>query len=225
MNTDSTTRLLLIGILVCLIALVAQGFGDASSTAGRYTLTGMRAGAPVLIRTDTATGEVWKLELRGGGGTWELFREPSPREDADAESAAADPALPDPPMPPTSFDDDFGDSPELPGLDQPEQRKGPKVKFARPAARPPARPPAPPQVATSEQQLDSFLKAAVREDLPSEIRVWSVVQLGTSDDPRSTDALIDALDTKDPKVRAAAIEALEARDADPRVAQALSGIE
>ena len=55
MNQDVTTRLLLLGILLCLIALVVQGFAG-SSDVGRYTLTGMRAGAPVLIRTDTATG-------------------------------------------------------------------------------------------------------------------------------------------------------------------------
>ena len=38
--------------------------------AGRYSVTPLRAGSPVLIRTDTHTGESWKLELRAGGERW-----------------------------------------------------------------------------------------------------------------------------------------------------------
>ena len=58
MNSDTTTRLLLTGILVCLIALVAQGFGGSDSEAGRYTLTGMRATNP--HETSTVPGITYR---------------------------------------------------------------------------------------------------------------------------------------------------------------------
>ena len=52
MHTDTLTRLLLVGILLCLIVLVAQGFGSGSASGiggwGRYQVMGMRAGTPVL---------------------------------------------------------------------------------------------------------------------------------------------------------------------------------
>lgn len=222
MNGDTTTRLLLAGILVCLIALVAQGFGGSDGEAGRYTLTGMRAGSPVLIRTDTATGEVWKLELRGGGGTWQRFAEPgagdgdagTPDEDDADETGAVLPGVTDP-----ARDDDLAAAAELPGLDEPERRRGPKINFARPSR--PTPPPAPRQRPTEGGNFESFLDAVTREDLPAEIRVWSVKQVAQSDDPRSTDALLAALDTGDASVRAAVIEALSTRD-DPRVAEALA---
>jgi hypothetical protein len=45
---------------------------------GRYTVSPLRAGSPVLVRTDTRTGESWKLELRAGGERW--TRIPNPGE-------------------------------------------------------------------------------------------------------------------------------------------------
>jgi len=219
MNGDTTTRLLLIGILVCLIALVAQGFGGSSDGAGRYTLTGMRAGSPVLIRTDTKTGEVWKLELRGGGGVWQLFGEPGSAEGVADDAAADTGALLDVTDP--ARDDDLVAAAELSGLDEPERRRGPKVNFAKPSPRPRPTPPPKPHQPNPEEQLQSFIDAVGREDLPAEIRVWSVRQVAQSDDPRTTDVLLAALDTKDATVRAAVIEALSTRD-DPRVSKALS---
>ena len=44
----------------------------------RYSVTPLRAGSPVLIRTDRVTGESWKLELRAGGERW--ARIPNPGE-------------------------------------------------------------------------------------------------------------------------------------------------
>jgi hypothetical protein len=44
----------------------------------RYSVTPLRAGSPVIIRTDTVTGESWKLELRAGGERW--ARIPNPGE-------------------------------------------------------------------------------------------------------------------------------------------------
>ena len=89
MGSDPVARVLLGLILVCLAILVAQGF--ATSGAGRYSVAGVRAGAPLLIRTDTVTGQVWKLSLRDSD-SWVAFREPVAAEEP---PAAAPPAPPD----------------------------------------------------------------------------------------------------------------------------------
>jgi hypothetical protein len=92
MQPDSVARVLLTLILVCLVIVIVQGMSDRESQpgSGRYSVTGMRAGAPVLIRTDTLTGQVWKLELRGGGDKWVPFTEPDdePARSAGLESAS-----------------------------------------------------------------------------------------------------------------------------------------
>jgi len=210
MNDDSITRLLLLGILLCLIALVAQGFGATASETGRYTITGMRAGAPVLIRTDSVTGETWKLELRGGGGIWEAFLEPGEGDPEAQVSSLSDLGRPEPAAPPAAVNEARAPAPP---------REAPALQLPPLPARPVEPRPAPPLA--DEESIDSFLKAAVRDDLPPEIRIWAVGQLGQSDDPRSTEALLAALESGDDAVRSAAAEALEGRD-DPRVAEALA---
>ena len=66
-------RWLLILILACLLFLVVRNLvrGDT----GRFSVVPLRAGSPVVIRTDTATGESWKLELRAGGERWVPIRD------------------------------------------------------------------------------------------------------------------------------------------------------
>lgn len=65
---NAQVRWLLILILACLLFLVVRNLmrGDT----GRFSVVPLRAGSPVIIRTDTATGESWKLELRAGGERW-----------------------------------------------------------------------------------------------------------------------------------------------------------
>jgi hypothetical protein len=88
MQSDSVTRLLLAGIFVCLVILVGQGMRSAGSEgAGRYSVTGLRAGGPILVRVDTVTGRVWKLELRDASDRWVEFREPVAVEGLDAGPA------------------------------------------------------------------------------------------------------------------------------------------
>jgi hypothetical protein len=65
MGGDTGTRRLLALILACLVFLVVRDLLRGS--AGRFVVTPLRAGAPVLIRTDTATGSTSMLELRAGG--------------------------------------------------------------------------------------------------------------------------------------------------------------
>ena len=97
MQTDTATRLLLAGILVCLIVLIVQGYGSGAGTPGRYLMMATRAGTPILIRMDTATGRVWKQELRGGRGRWVEFQEPA--EEEASETAMAPPESVEAPAP------------------------------------------------------------------------------------------------------------------------------
>lgn len=71
---NAQVRWLLIVIAACLLFLVVRNVmrGDT----GRFTVVPLRAGSPVIIRTDTATGESWKLELRAGGERWVPIRDP-----------------------------------------------------------------------------------------------------------------------------------------------------
>src|SRR5262245_44279305 len=101
MQADSTTRLLLAGILACLIVLIVQGLGSGASLhgapleeggVGRYRVFSTRAGNPLLIRTDTASGRVWRLELRGGRDRWIELIEPDEKPSEPTPDAAAETA-------------------------------------------------------------------------------------------------------------------------------------
>jgi hypothetical protein len=78
-------RWLLIGVALVQVVLVVRDLrrGDA----GRYVVTPLRAGSPVLVRTDTATGESWRLELRAGGEAWVPIAGPGEAPPGDAELA------------------------------------------------------------------------------------------------------------------------------------------
>jgi hypothetical protein len=198
MQPDSITRALLALILVCLVILIVQGASDGGIQPGwgRYSVTGMRAGAPVLIRTDTVSGQVWKLELRGGGNKWVPFTEP---DAAPVKSAESQPA-------PT-----------------PNETAVVEREIIEPPAPPPPAAPARkrPQLMTDE--LDGYMEALERPDLPPEIHAWVLTKLAPSDDPRAVQALLDALAASDSVVIMTAVEALWQRD-DPRVRPALEAL-
>jgi hypothetical protein len=90
MQPDPATRILLAAILACLAILIVQGFSSprtgSDDAIGRYSVTGLRAGGPMLIRTDSVTGKVWKLDLRGDTDAWIEFHEAA----ASAPRAALD---------------------------------------------------------------------------------------------------------------------------------------
>jgi hypothetical protein len=92
MGGDARIRWLLVAILACLGFLVVRNLlrGDA----GRYVVHPLRAGSPVLVRTDTATGESWKLELRAGGEEWVRIPGPGEAPAAIAEEPAGPAGLP-----------------------------------------------------------------------------------------------------------------------------------
>jgi hypothetical protein len=210
MQADVTTRLLLAGILACLIVLVVQGLGREAPAhggsleaggVGRYDVMSTRAGAPVLIRTDTVTGRVWKLELRGGRDRWIELIEP----DAKPAGERAEAASPPDPAPAAG-------APPAPG--------------SPPAASLTLAPadPAPEPADVSGADLDTWLEAARKTDLPTDIRIWAITQLGTSGDPRSTQALVGALRDPEPRVIAAAVAAVASRRADASVSEALASL-
>ncbi len=99
MTGDLYARVMLTVIAACALALVASQLGvlppreppPEEPPARRYTLTVIRTGVgPALLRADTATGEIWRFDLRGGTD-WELIgaeeepaASPSPEEILDA---------------------------------------------------------------------------------------------------------------------------------------------
>jgi hypothetical protein len=78
MQPDPVIRILVAAILVCLAILIVEEIVDPHGVQhenGRYSVTGLRAGGPMLVRVDSATGRVWKLDLRSETGAWVEFRE------------------------------------------------------------------------------------------------------------------------------------------------------
>jgi hypothetical protein len=92
MGGDRLTRWLLLPMAACLLFLLVRDFrrGDA----GRFSVTPLRAGSPVLVRTDTATGESWRLDLRAGGERWVPIPDAGALESSLANAAAAQPSDP-----------------------------------------------------------------------------------------------------------------------------------
>ena len=87
MQSDSVTRILLGFIAICMLLLLAQGAGmsggssaNAASSAsdqGRYkVMVQSMKGGGLLVKTDTATGTVWRKSLTGDG-PWVLVDEES----------------------------------------------------------------------------------------------------------------------------------------------------
>jgi len=88
MQIDNLARALLAGILVCLLLLLGQGWSRGSADGDlaaadspipeRFSLRSVRLqrGPPVLLRSDTATGRVWRMGLMDAG-RWEPLVEGS----------------------------------------------------------------------------------------------------------------------------------------------------
>ena len=104
MGVDAQSRWLLLLILACVLFLVVRDLvrGDT----GRFSVTPLRAGSPVLIRMDTATGESAKLELHAGGEQWVPISGPDaaagnakPFDEIPDEPASAPPPADDGPRP------------------------------------------------------------------------------------------------------------------------------
>ena len=64
MGSATWTRALLGVLAVAVAYLVVRDLQRGGSQ--RYVVTPLRPGAPVLIRTDTVSGQSWKLELKAG---------------------------------------------------------------------------------------------------------------------------------------------------------------
>ncbi|HVN38459.1 MAG TPA: hypothetical protein VMW19_09860 [Myxococcota bacterium] len=106
MGGDRLTRGLLLAILAWLLLLTVLELRRGDT--GRFEVTPLRAGSPVLVRTDTATGDSWRLDLRAGGERWVPIRDgevpawsqaPSENADASGPDAAAKDASGEAPRP------------------------------------------------------------------------------------------------------------------------------
>jgi hypothetical protein len=95
MAADLTTRILVTGILLCVLLLVLQrlrpaGDGaeaEAPSQKSRYQLIQLQTETgPVMLRSDTATGRLWYSEKLLEDGRWVALPEPLP----EAEQGAVD---------------------------------------------------------------------------------------------------------------------------------------
>jgi len=228
MPSDSATRVLLALILLCLVILVVQGLtddGGFDTGWGRYQVTGMRAGAPVLIRTDTVTGKVWKLELRGGGDRWVAFHEPEPGEGEGGEPEQVSRESGAKPTRTASAERDIVEPPGAPPLPDAPPRASQEVLDALP---PPSGAAGAGAAAGSTgsrpgaqgEDLARLADALGNPELPADMRAWVAKQLGQVDDPAATTALIEALSAAEPEVVEASLRALAGRD-DARIPSAL----
>lgn len=212
MQSDSLTRLLLVVMAVCLLVLVVRSFQDGDGNAagwGRYQVTGMRAGAPVLIRSDTVTGQVWKLELRGGGGKWVAFTEPD-ADDADdgSQTSAREPKS-------AGAVDTASVKREI--IEPPGAPTEPAAIVKPRRVRNPQSPPSPVALsagATGDQEIAALRQAITNPELPIDMRVWAAQRLVSIEDPRATKALLEALGDPDAEVAFAAVEALNESEDD-----------
>jgi hypothetical protein len=211
MSSDPVARVLLALILACMLVLVFQGFGnagDAGRLLGRFQVIGMRAGAPVLIRTDTESGQVWKLELRGGGNQWIPFTEKEAEQEGGDERASARESQ----------------TREVARVER-EVVEPPGAPSAAEAPPPAATPGETPASASPvlQEEIESMADALANPELPNDMRTWAADQLGRMDAPDSTTALLAALNDPDPEIVLAAIDALRGRD-DPRIEPALAAL-
>lgn len=92
MQADPYTRAVLTVIAVALVLLVVRGFGSESAEgAGRYRVLNVRLGrGPAVLRVDSETGDVWRLQGQAGEVAWRLFE----TEEVEAEAALPAPRAP-----------------------------------------------------------------------------------------------------------------------------------
>lgn len=213
MQADASLRALLALIALCLVILVVQGFTspgspgrrspltDEDGEVGRYRVLALRAGSPLLVRTDSLTGQTWRLELgdRRPDRRWEPFLEPAPPA-AERETG---------PQPAAS-----GEAAE--GEDAPPA----VARAAQPANPTPSRPRYRPARAGFADEDWPLLAKSLSSDTHPDIRAWAAEQLGRLDTPEAVPPLIGALGDDHPPVVVSAIEAL-VQTGDERAAPAI----
>lgn len=200
MKTDLATRILLTGILVCLLLLVIQRMGPAGGGAsverpagegaeaqaairpGRYEIgyLATRDGL-VLLRTDTATGRMWQSQDLLEEGRWVAIAEP-PGDEGVEWGALDEPASDEEWV-------EWVESPEPPPAAEPE-----------------------PEVSEFEGDLGLFA-GALAPGSPPDMQIWAAEQLADSagDGVEVLHLLVSALQGDDPEVLVAVIGALERR--------------
>jgi hypothetical protein len=106
MGTDPALRVLLALILVCLLLLLGRGFGAGGGGEGPYRVSVIKAGKPWLMRVNTETGQVDRLNLKAAS-QWEPLGEAAldlaeleklEEEKAEEPGAATGSSTPDAPL-------------------------------------------------------------------------------------------------------------------------------
>lgn len=200
MQSDGLTRVLLAVIALCAVVLVVRSLQENPGT-GRFQLSSIRAGTPLLLRADTVTGQVWKLELRGGRDRWVAFKEPG----ADDGKSAGDEEV---------SSRNAGSAAPNEVASSGREAHAPPAAAPAPAARAPSRPAVP---APIDQDVGSLRKAISDAQLPIDIRVWAAQRLASMSDPRASQALIEALGDPDAELAFAAVEDKLAESGNPQV--------
>lgn len=202
MQGDSSIRILLALILVCLVVLVFQGFGGDRS--GRYKVSVIKSSSPWLMRVDTATGRVHQFRVKGDRVWRELVGRPKAKTEAAKPTAEAE------------------KKPEKPAAPEARTEPAPEPAATEPAAAPPPPRRAAPVQMQPENQIEA-LAQAMAADNPQEIRVWAASQLGSFEASKAVPILVDTLDDGDAAVVVAAIQALQATG-DEAAIEAIRGL-
>jgi hypothetical protein len=228
-----------------MLLLVPSGCqeGVSATPPRRFEVHAVQTSAgPMLVRFDTATGELTQSPLADG---------------RDWQPLGSLPALAGGAPRPGRFSLDYVQAPSIPltfirtdtetgavwRLGHPRDRDWTALRSGGPAAQAdsPTPPPAarearerrspPPAPAVSPERpapapagdVEPLAEAAESGELPTEMRTWAIEQLGTTPGERSIVSLLDLLDDEDPTVVRTAARAL-ARHDDPRVRPALEAL-
>ena len=225
--------------LVLAFTASCQEPSEPATATSRYQVYAIQTSdGPVLVRFDSATGQLEQAPLVGGRKWTPLGSAPGAQQGGRQAGRYALDYVQAPSIPLTFVRvDTRGGS--VWRMGHPRDREwtafqSSDASRSEPAAPRPKRltPPEPSQDASanpatgyqqSKEDVDAFVEAVTSFDLPSEMRTWAVEQLGNGPSEYAVAPLLELLDDSDPAVVRTAIRSLAQLD-DPRVRPALEGL-
>lgn len=200
-------------------------------------------GGPVLVRFDSATGELAQAPL-AGSQRWQPIGRPTGSTGGEARPGRYTFDYAQAPSTPLTFirvDTQNGTVWRLAYLRErswtvllddssvsqsqgegPVPRSKPKRTAARTAAQQDPKP-SEPRPGRRKEDIDAFVEAVTSPGLPAEMRSWAVEQLGNGPAKDAAGPLIDLVHDEDPAIARAAVRALARLD-DDRVQPALEAL-
>lgn len=200
-------------------------------------------GGPVLVRFDSATGELAQAPL-AGSQRWQPIGRTTAGTGSEARPGRYTFDYAQAPSTPLTFirvDTQNGtvwrlaysreqrwtvlhdDSVSQPQGEGPVPRPEPKRTAARTAAPQAPKPDERPPPGRRQEDVEAFVEAVTSPGLPSEMRSWAVEQLGNGPAKDAAGPLIDLIHDEDPAIARAAVRALARLD-DDRVQPALEAL-